>query len=295
MKGNNIFYMLGQSFKSLWRNGIMTIASITVLMSCLVLIGSFSLLVYNINVNLAEIGSLQEIVVFCDTDADEATVQQIGEQIAAMPNVSDCVFVSKEEALQSERERYQEYAYLLDDLENSNPLPDSYRVTYEDNNEVSALVYQLEELNGVYRVRNRADIAESIENVKNGVSFIFIWFLAILFVVSIFIIINTIKLAVESRHREIAAMRYIGATNFFMTTPFLLEGAIIGLVAAGLAYLIEYELYRYIFRSIGTSYNIIRIIPFQQMSGILAIGTVAIGVFAGMLASRISLNKYMKV
>ena len=136
--------MLGQSFKSLWRNGIMTIASITVLMSCLVLIGSFSLLVYNINVNLAEIGSLQEIVVFCDTDADEATVQQIGEQIAAMPNVSDCVFVSKEEALQSERERYQEYAYLLDDLENSNPLPDSYRVTYEDNNEVSALVYQLE-------------------------------------------------------------------------------------------------------------------------------------------------------
>ena len=259
------------------------------------MIGSFSLLVYNINVNLAEIGSLQEIVVFCDTDADEATVQQIGEQIAAMPNVSDCVFVSKEEALQSERERYQEYAYLLDDLENSNPLPDSYRVTYEDNNEVSALVYQLEELNGVYRVRNRADIAESIENVKNGVSFIFIWFLAILFVVSIFIIINTIKLAVESRHREIAAMRYIGATNFFMTTPFLLEGAIIGLVAAGLAYLIEYELYQYIFRSIGTSYNIIRIIPFQQMSGILAIGTVAIGVFAGMLASRISLNKYMKV
>ncbi len=295
MKGNNIFYMLGQSFKSLWRNGIMTIASITVLMSCLVLIGSFSLLVYNINVNLAEIGSLQEIVVFCDTEADEATVQQIGEQIATMSNVSDCVFVSKEEALKSERERYQEYAYLLDDLENSNPLPDSYRVTYEDNNEVSALVYQLEELNGVYRVRNRADIAESIENVKNGVSFIFIWFLAILFVVSIFIIINTIKLAVESRHREIAAMRYIGATNFFMTTPFLLEGAIIGLVAAGLAYLIEYELYRYIFRSIGTSYNIIRIIPFQQMSGILAIGTVAIGVFAGMLASRISLNKYMKV
>ena len=147
----------------------------------------------------------------------------------------------------------------------------------------------------MYRVRNRADIAESIENVKNGVSFIFIWFLAILFVVSIFIIINTIKLAVESRHREIAAMRYIGATNFFMTTPFLLEGAIIGLVAAGLAYLIEYELYQYIFRSIGTSYNIIRIIPFQQMSGILAIGTVAIGVFAGMLASRISLNKYMKV
>ena len=90
-------------------------------------------------------------------------------------------------------------------------------------------------------------------------------------------------------------MRYIGATNFFMTTPFLLEGAIIGLVAAGLAYLIEYELYQYIFRSIGTSYNIIRIIPFQQMSGILAIGTVVIGVFAGMLASRISLNKYMKV
>ncbi len=295
MRGNNFFYMLSQSFKSLWRNGIMSLASITVLMSCLVLIGSFSMLVLNINVNLEEIGSLQEIVVICDQEADDATVQAIGDKIATLDNVDQSVFVSKEEALESERERYGDKSYLFDDLKNDNPLPDVYKITYRDNSAVSSLVYALEEIDGVEKVNNRADIAKSIENLKNGVSFVFIWFLVILFVVSIFIIINTIKLAVESRHREIAAMRYVGATNFFMTTPFILEGAIIGLIAAVLAYLIQYYLYLYIFNSIDGAYNMIRVIPLHDVAPYMALGCLVIGTVSGMLGSRLSLNKYMKV
>lgn len=295
MRGNNFFYMLSRSFKSLWRNGIMSLASITVLMSCLVLIGSFSMLVLNINVNLEEIGSLQEIVVICDQEADDATVQAIGDKIATLDNVDQSVFVSKEEALESERERYGDKSYLFDDLKNDNPLPDVYKITYRDNSAVSSLVYSLEEIDGVEKVNNRADIAKSIENLKNGVSFVFIWFLVILFVVSIFIIINTIKLAVESRHREIAAMRYVGATNFFMTTPFILEGAIIGLIAAVLAYLIQYYLYLYIFNSIDGAYNMIRVIPLHDVAPYMALGCLVIGTVSGMLGSRLSLNKYMKV
>jgi cell division transport system permease protein len=273
----------------------MSLAAITVLLSCLVLMGSFSLLVYNVNVNIEEVAKLNEIVVIVDTEATDEEVEALSAKIHALDNVAAVQFISKEEGLESERSRYEEYSYLFDEMAEQNPLPDVFKITYEDNSRVANLVYALGKFDHVSKVNNRTDIANDIESIKSGVSFIFIWFLAILFVVSIFIIINTIKIGVESRSREISAMRYIGATNFFMTTPFIIEGIIIGLISSGLGYILQSVLYNAICNAMSGEYKMIAVAPLSDVQMYLLPGFVIIGVLAGMVGSGISLRRYMKV
>lgn len=295
MRMYNIGYFFSQAFKGIWRNGLMSLAAITVLLSCLVLMGSFSLLVYNVNVNIEEVAKLNEIVVIVDTAATDEEVEALSGKIHALDNVSNVVFVSKEEGLESERSRYEEYSYLFEEIAEENPLPDVFKITYEDNSRVANLVYALGKFDHVSKVNNRTDIANDIESIKSGISFIFIWFLAILFVVSIFIIINTIKIGVESRSREISAMRYIGATNFFMTTPFIIEGIIIGLVSAGIGYVLQSSLYNAIQNAMSGEYKMIAVAPFADVQMYILLGFVIIGVLAGTVGSGISLRRYMKV
>ena len=190
---------MGQSFKGLWRNGVMTLASITVLISCLIVIGSFALLTLNINVNLKKIGLMNEIVVFVDESKTEEEVSAIGEQIRALDNVSEVKFISKDEALAEEKEKYSEYSALYELVDGDNPLRDSFVITYEDNSKASTTVYQVNHIDGIAKVNFRLDLVTTIEKIKSGISLVLIWFMAILFVVSIFVIINTIKLAVHSK------------------------------------------------------------------------------------------------
>lgn len=295
MRRYNVMYFISQSLKGLWRNGLMSLAAVTVLLSCLVLMGSFALLVYNVNENIETVAMLNEIVVIVDYEATDEQVQELSSQINRLDNIREVKYVSKEEGLESERSRYEEYSYLFEEIAEENPLPDVFKITYEDNSRVSNLVYQLGQLDHVNKVNNRTDIANDIENIKSGVSFIFIWFLAILFVISIFIIINTIKLGVEARSREISAMRYIGATNFFMMTPFVIEGIIIGLLAAGFGYLLQVFLYNTIYNAASNDYPMIHIAPLPDVQMYVWLGFIVVGVVAGVVGSIISLRRYMKV
>ncbi|MBO5648305.1 MAG: permease-like cell division protein FtsX [Clostridia bacterium] len=295
MRRYNIFYFISQAVKGLWRNGLMSLAAITVLLSCLVLMGSFSLLVYNVNVNIEDVAKLNEIVVIVDYEATDEDVEVLSQKIKALDNIAEVVYISKEEGLESERSRYEEYSYLFEEIAEENPLPDVFKITYEDNSRVANLVYALGKLDDVNKVKNRTDIANDIESIKSGVSFIFVWFLAILFVISIFIIINTIKIGVESRSKEISAMRYIGATNFFMTTPFIIEGIIIGIISAGVGYILQCTLYDAIFRAMSGEYKMIAVAPLADVQTYLLLGFLVIGVIAGMIGSGISLRRYMKV
>lgn len=214
MKRYNIFYFIGQALSGLWRNGVMSFASIAVLMSCLVVIGGFSLLVETINLNLEQFGVLKEIVVFCDKDATEDEIVAIGDKIGKLDNIEKIERVTKEEGLEYMKSKYDVYADVTNEL---NPLPDRYDVTYIDNDKVSELDYQLRQIDGITKVNNRFELATTLENFKSGIMLVFVWFLIILAVVSIFIIINTIKLSVFSRRNEISIMRYVGATGWFIS------------------------------------------------------------------------------
>ena len=294
MKRYRLSYFLGQSFKGLWRNGIMTVASIMVLVSCLVVMGSFWLLLQNIDANLEQLGLLNEIVVFIDAKKTDEEVAEIGAQIRALDNVADVTFVSKEQALEEEREWYADYTDIYNMVAEDNPLRDSFVIKYIDNAKVATLDYQVGQIDGVARVNDRLDIAVTIEKLKSGISMVLIWFMVILFVVSIFVIINTIKLAVHSRRTEITIMRYIGATDWFVILPFIFEGILIGLVSSGLAFLIEWYMYGYVVTMIGDNFNMLTILSFGDIRATLAIAFVGIGVVTGIIGSTISTRRYLK-
>jgi len=291
MRRYNPFYFVGQALSGLWRNGVMSFASIAVLMSLLVVIGGFSLLVANINENLEQFGLMKEIVVFCDRDATEEQITGICHQIKKLDNGEGVKRITKAEGLNEMKE---EYGDLYDDVsEEKNPLPDSYIITYVDTEKVPELDYQLTLIEGIEKVNNRLDLATTIENFKSGVMLVFVWFLAILVVVSVFIIINTIKLSVFARRNEISIMRYVGATGMFISLPFVIEGMVIGAIASVGAYFVEWYIYAYIETMIHTDLQMLSFIPFDEISQIVLWGFVAIGVILGILGSSLSLGKYL--
>lgn len=294
MKRYRLSYFLGQSFKGLWRNGIMTVASITVLMSCLVVIGSFALLILNIDANLEKLGLLNEIVVFIDESKTDEEVAAIGEQIRALDNVAEVKFISNEQALEEEKAKYADYSGLYELVEGDNPLRDEFVIKYEDNSKVSTLDYQLGQIDGIAKKNNRLDLAVSIENIKNGISLVLVWFMAILFAVSIFVIINTIKLAVHSRRSEIAIMRYVGATDWFVILPFIFEGIIIGVLSSAFAFLIEWYMYGYVISMMGGSFDFLTILGFNEVGPTVGLAFLGIGIVTGIIGSTISTRKYLK-
>ena len=225
------------------------------------------------------------------------TLDYIEKQLSKLENVAEdgITFVSKEETLKDQMDKYKDYPGLQSFLsESNNPFPDSFVVTYVDNSKVDALQLQIENIEGVDKVRCRADIAKTIENLKSGVILIFTWFMVILFVVSVFVIINTIKLAVTNRSEEISIMRYLGATKWFIALPFQLEGAIIGAFSGIVAFLVQWYAYGYVHKMVGADLNMIEIIPFSEIGVLLFFGCIIVGVVTGLVGSMISIRKNLK-
>lgn len=230
------------------------------------------------------------------TDA-KLKLEHVEEQIKQLSNIAEdgVRFVSKEETLKEEKEKYNDYPGLQSFLsEDNNPFPDTFIVTYLDNSKVNTLELQIKSIDGVDKVRCRADIAETIESLKNGIIIVFSWFMIILFVVSIFVIINTVKLAVVYRSKEITIMRYIGATKWFIALPFYLEGIIIGIFSGLIAFFVQWFVYGYVHKMLVADLAMITVVPFSEIGLILMLGCLIVGVLTGMVGSAISIRKYLK-
>jgi len=296
MRRYSITYFIGQSIKGLWRNGVMSTASIMVLMSCLTVLGAFTLLLVNLNYNLENLGVLNDIVLHIYGEKTDSEVQDICTQIKALDNVASIELTTKEQVFEEELKRYEEYPALVNMIQayDYNPYPHTVEVTYKDNSGVSTLEYQLEHIDGVKSVSSRYELADKIESIKNGIALVFVWFLIILFVVSVFVIINTIKLAVFARRQEISIMRYVGATNWFITLPFVFEGILMGIISSVIAFFIEWYSYNYICKMIVSDFNMLSVIPYDDVKLYVLIGFAAIGIVTGVIGSVISLSKYMR-
>lgn len=289
-------FFLKQAFTSLWRNGVMSVASVAVLMSLLVVLGSFVLLVANLNVNLNNIAKLNVIMVFCDYELTEEETQSVEAQIQKLPNVDKCVRITKEEALQKMKDESGGGSVYDDMTGENNPLCESFEVTYadEEGSKVLDLEAKLNEIEGVRDIESVYEIAKTIDNFKSGIMLVFAWFLVILFVVSIFVIINTIKQSVYARRHEITVMRYVGATNGFITMPFIFEGVIIGVIASLIAYVIELFIYNYVGSTALGSVSFITIISRTTVALPMLAGFVVVGIITGIIGSVASLRKYLK-
>ena len=292
----NPFYFIWLALQSMWRNRIMTVASVLVLTSCLTLLGCFGLLFKNLNFNLTRLRMLNEMVVFVDYDMSGDDVNRVYNRIKELDNVKSVDFISKADALEDMKKTYSDYPELFERLEENgdNPLPDSFVVTYNDNEGASALEFELHSIDGVTKVNNRLELANEVEGLKNGISFVFLWFFILLLMVSLFVIFNTVKLAVHSRRAEIDIMRYIGGTKAFIVAPFLIEGVMIGLFSAVASYLISKGIYRYAIGSAAGKLQRIEFVPFGDIRLILILGFIAIGVLTGISASVLSLRRNLQ-
>lgn len=190
------------------------------------------------------------------------------------------------------KEDYAQYSNLFEIAEGEeNPLPHMFYITYKDVSKATTLEYQLGEIEGISKIIFRLDLAMQIDSFKSGVSLVFIWFLALLFIVSLFVIVNTIKIAVHSRRNEINVMRYIGATRTFIITPFILEGMIIGLLSGTIAYFVEWYIYTYIEQIVATKIRMIEAYSFSDVSLWVLLGFLLIGTITGAIGSSISLRR----
>ncbi len=297
----NIIYFFRLAFQGIFRNGFMSFAAIAVLTSSLLVSGCTWALKVNVDYNLNELNEYNKIVVFVDKDAEEHTIVRLKEKIEAIDSVESVEWITKEEVLSSLFEDYGDYGDILEMYDEDNPCKDELILTYSDPSKVDTIVYRIENMNddsetqgSVAKINDRRDVATKIDSVKNMASLIFTWLMVLLFLVSVFIIINTIKLAVSSRKDEVSIMRYIGASGFFVSFPFVLEGIILGLFSAVIAFGLQFYIYQGFAVDILGSSGLITVLPFTSILKVLVAIFLGVGIGLGVIGSLISLRKYSR-
>lgn len=291
----NVGYILKLAVNGFFKNTVSTLCSIVVLLSCLVIMGTFYTVVQNFNFNIEKIDGFNKIVLFVDREADEFEVIEIGEKLADIKGIESVEFESKEAALEKQVSNYTEAEFLLEMYKDNNPLKDSYIITYEPGADIETLKMNIElKIDHISKLNVNMEVVEQIQNIKGAIAIIFSWLMILLLAVSLFVIYSTIKLSVFGRRHEIALMRHIGATDLFVSAPYLIEGLAIGAVSAGIAYLIQYLIYKYLLLGLIGQYEIISLLPFSEVQSVLIIGFIAVGIVTGFTGSLISLKKYNK-
>ncbi len=292
MKGASLGYLTKEGFRNVWVNRLMSLASITVLMACLVIIGLGSMLFFNINALLDKIESQNVIMVYIEDGTTDEQIEKLNKDIYGLGNIEDCIFVSKEEAFENSKKELGEDSALLEGMEN--PMPDAYKVTVSDMTLFKQTVKGLKSLDYIETVRENSDIADKLIDIRYAVTVVVAGMVLLLFIVSLFIIANTIRITMFSRRLEISIMKAVGATNWFIRWPFMIEGVVIGILSSFVSFGVLAGLYygvAYIFNDLLALF---KPVAFGQYAGYIFLLFVLIGSFTGSVGSLISMGKYLK-
>lgn len=296
MSGASFRYLIKEGFHNTWTNRMMSVASICVLLSCLVLIGSASMIFLNIDSLVQKIENENVIMVYIDDEATDADIDELGIELQSLNNVQKIEFVAKEDAWAEQIATMDEaQAEFFTEQTDEIPLPDAYKVTVKDLEQFTATVKQIKKLNHIDTVRQNTDLAKKLAKISNGISIISIVIIAVLFAISLFIISNTIKLTVYSRRLEISIMKSVGATNSFVQLPFVVEGVILGVVAGVLSLFAVWGIYELAINRFGDVFSSIGLDPlkFTDYAWIMLGVFVAIGIVSGVGGSLITMRKYL--
>lgn len=297
---NNFKYLVREGLRNAWANRLMTFASVGVLVCCLVLMGSAVL----VSVNITHVMELFEdknvVMVFLNdtvSGSDAAlTVADVQKKILTVDNVDpdNIEFVPKEKGFSSLMNRFDEKLKIIDTLgDTANILPDAFKVGFKDPTRYETTVQQLKNLPEVYTVRDNREYAEKLMGINQTVTVVGSWIVGLLLVVSLFIITNTIKLTMYVRKLEISIMKSVGATDWFIRMPFLVEGIVIGLTAG----LISFGLVSYIYSAAASSITDVLatgVLPYTSMMFKLLLAFIGSGVLSGAIGSLVSIRKYLR-
>lgn len=296
MSGASFRYLIKEGFHNTWTNRMMSVASICVLLSCLLLIGSASMIFLNIDSLVQKIENENVIMVYIDDEATDADIDELGIELQNLSNVQKIEFVAKEDAWAEQIATMDEaQAEFFTEQTDEIPLPDAYKVTVKDLEQFTTTVKQIKKLNHIDTVRQNTDLAKKLAKISNGISIISIVIIAVLFAISLFIISNTIKLTVYSRRLEISIMKSVGATNSFVQLPFVVEGIILGVVAGLLSLFAVWGIYELAINRFGDVFSSIGLDPlkFTDYAWIMLGVFVAIGIVSGVGGSLITMRKYL--
>jgi len=295
MKWNKYAYLIGEGFRNIFTHGFMSFASVTIIIACLIVMGSFTLLDININNIIDDIGNQNQILAYVDeTLSAEDASATIQTKIAAIENVADVQFVSRTEAKENFMEKYDKS--LMEGIDDE-VFRHRFVVQLNDLSLMEETQSELSEIEGIVKVNAPLDYADKFVSVRNVVSVVSLALIVILVFISLFIMSNTIKLATFGRREEIAIMKMVGASNGFIRCPFIIEGLILGIVGGGLAFLAQWGLYGALQSKIAQSLAIsfVTIVPFAELwPAVLGI-FLAVGVGVGAFGGAIAIRNYLKV
>ncbi len=298
MRINTFFYTLKQGFRNIFRNKLFSLASIATIAACLFLFGIFYAVLANFQhiVKNAEEGV--SVWVFFDEGIEDVRIQQIGDMIAKRPEVAKMEFISAQEAWEGFRD---EYLGEYGDGFTENPLENSanYQVYLNDVSMQSALVTYLESIDGVRMVNRSELVATTLTGINALIAYVSVGIIAILLAVSIFLISNTVAIGISVRKEEINIMKYIGATDFFVRSPFVVEGIMIGLIGAALPLGFIYTIYNVVLAYVTDRFpqlsSLLSFVPVGEVFHVLVPISLGLGVGIGFLGSIVTVRRHLRV
>ena len=296
MKINTINYFIVDALKSIKRNITVSFAAMLTVLVTFFVLGTFTLVGLNFNKTIEDVADKIEIKVYLQDDIKLVNQREIEVKLAEQPGVKDVTYESKDEAFTKLQEDLQGNSGMLEGYSlEDNPLASSYIVSLEDASYAEAVSAAVQEMTGVESITNQQELIEKISNVVEFVQILGIVLFFVFIGVSIFLIMNTINLAVYSRRREVGIMKFVGATDWFIRWPFVIEGMIIGGTGALLASGIIYFIYKAVFGFIASNLLIANLIPVSFVLSTLMGGFLVGGIIVGAIGSIAALRKFLVV
>jgi len=292
---NNIGYYWAEAFKSLYRNSWLCLAAVGTIVVSLLILGSSLLLVLNVNHLADRVESGVEISVFIEEDVEEEELENLGEEIKTLGGVESVEFISRDRALEELKESFGEKKEALAGLEENNTLPRSYRVKALSTSLVPSVAQKIELLDGVEKVRYGRGVVEKLMVISRWVRTTGVAVVVLLGAAAVFLIATTIRLSVYARRREIGIMKVLGATNWFIRMPFMLEGMVLGLLGGLVTAGIIYFGYHSLVARVNSTLPFIQLIDESQIINYTLGGLTGLGLLLGILGSAISVRRFLKV
>ena len=296
MRINNIGYLIKEGIRGIFLHGFMSFAAVCVTVACLLIVGSFSILVYNVNLMVEDLNKTNEVLVYVDETFSDADAKSVGTKINRLANIHQSKFVSREQALEDFIADHEDEAESFSGLV-ADDLRHRFVVTLEDNSLMEQTLEQLDQIPGVVKITASLEMAQGFATLQSVLQIASMAVISVLLVVSLLIISNTVKLAMYDRRDEIAIMKMVGATNGFIRLPFVVEGFALGMMGAAIAFCLEWVMYDALVLKLEAidTLKLFAFVPFDELLIPMVATFVFAGLFVGIVGSWTSIRKFMDV
>jgi len=291
---DSLFFLIKTAFKNIFKNWLLTIASVSILSVCLLVLGSVMLIVGNINIFIDEIGDESQIVLFIEEDLSVDDITRINEQLNSISNIGNINYKSNAMILEEYKESLGEDAQLFEDLE-ADTFRNSFVFNIKDLEKFDQTIFEVKKIDGIAKIKDRKEIVDRIVDIKGVLMFLSFWIVALFIIISMVIITNSVKISVYAKKQEIWLMKYVGATDAFIEAPYFLEGIIIGLTAGFIAIISQLYVYSNVLSPILSDLGFINPLNINSVMSLIVIGFLAAGAIIGTIGSAYPVKKYLNV